>query len=329
MCTAISFTAKNHYFGRNLDLEFSYGESVVVTPRRFPFHLRSGETISDHYAFIGTAFVTDSSSGGSPYPLYYDATNEAGLSMAGLNFVGNAHFYPPRDDGTDIAQFELIPYILGTCRTVDEAICALYKINLVSTPFSPKLPPSELHYMIADRKSTIVIEPLAEGLKIYDDPVGVLTNNPPFPFQLENLGLYLNLTSKEPEFSFGDALELVPTSRGVGAFGLPGDASSPSRFVRAAFMRANSTKPDDELLAVSQFFHLLDSVAQVEGSVRLDGGFERTQYSSCCNTERGVYYYKTYENSRVTAVSLSAADTCGERLSIFPFRTKEDVRHEN
>lgn len=323
MCTAISFSAKSHYFGRNLDLEYSYGESVVITPRRFPFFLSGGGRLSEHHAFIGTATVVDG------YPLYYDATNEAGLSMAGLNFVGNAHFYPPRNDGTDIAQFELIPYILGTCATVGEAGKALEKINLVATPYSPELPPSSLHYMIADRERAIVFEPTVSGVRIYDDPAGVLTNNPPFPFQLENLRMHLGLTASEPEVRFGGALGLSFVSRGMGAFGLPGDASSPSRFVRAAFMRANSVRPQTDMGAVSHFFHLLGSVEQVEGSVRLEDGLERTQYSSCCNTDTGVYYYKTYENSRITAVSLASADVDGGTLSVFPFRTREDVRYEN
>ena len=325
MCTAMIYgSKKHHYFGRNLDLERTYGESVVITPRRFPLSLRSGGEMREHFAMIGVATVIDG------YPLYYDAVNEHGLSVAGLNFVGNAHFYSPRGDGTDLAQFELLPYILGTCRDTHEARATLSRINLVDTPFSDDLPPSDLHYMLADRSGcSLVFEPLADGIRIYDNEVGVLTNNPPFPFQLENLKLYLNVTANEPTDRFGGFFDLSPSSRGMGAFGLPGDSSSSSRFVRAAFNLANSVISDRECESVSQFFHLLDSVAQIEGCVRVGGGYERTQYSSCCTIDAGIYYYKTYSNSRITAVRLFADSLDGSTLSVFPFDADQYIKYEN
>ena len=323
MCTAITFTADSHYFGRNLDLEFSYGESVVITPRRFPFVFRNGRSLDEHLAFIGAATVVDG------YPLYYDATNEAGLSMAALNFVGNVHFYPPKNDGTDIAQFEFIPFILGSCKSVPEALDALDRVNLVATPFSPELPPSELHYMIADRERSIVVEPMKEGVRIYESRVGVLTNNPPFPYQLEHLAMYLNLSADEPQNRFSQRLDITPSSRGMGAYGLPGDDSSPSRFVRAAFTLLNSVKPSSEAESVSQFFHILSAVEQVEGRVKVKDKLERTQYSSCCNTDTGVYYYRTYQNSRISAVKLHSCELDGDRIRIFPFMLTEDVKFEN
>ena len=102
MCTAISYKNGDAYFGRNLDLERGYGEQVVITPRQYRFTMRHGAPIIHHYAMIGMAAVADG------YPLYYDATNEMGLSMAGLNFPGNAvyHSYDPCKD--NIAPFECI-----------------------------------------------------------------------------------------------------------------------------------------------------------------------------------------------------------------------------
>ena len=331
MCTAITFKASGHYFGRNLDLEYNYGENVVITPRNFRLSLRSGGELCHHYAMIGTAAVSvgEGESIRDGYPLYYDATNEVGLSMAGLNFVGNARFYPRRDDRINLAQFEIIPYILGRCKSVLEVREEIGRINLVGTPFSRDFPPSELHYIIADKDECIVVEPMADGVKIYENSVGVLTNNPPFPYQLENLKMYLNLTPTEAHNRFSPELELASVSRGMGAFGLPGDVSSPSRFVRAAFVRANSIKPQSEELSVGQFFHILGSVEQVEGTVKLKRGLERTQYSSCCNTDTGVYYYKTYENSRITAVGLHSADLDGDRLSVFPFIIREDIKYQS
>ena len=166
--------------GRNLDYEFSYGEEVTVTPRNYPFAFLHGGTMESHYAMIGMAFVAEG------YPLYYDAVNEKGLGMAGLNFVGNAVY---RDavrgkDAAYVAQFELIPWILGRCGSVREAKAALSGMAITGTPFSPQLPTAQLHWMIADREACIVVESTEDGLHIYDNPVGVLTNNPPFPMQL-------------------------------------------------------------------------------------------------------------------------------------------------
>ena len=111
MCTAATYKTKDFYFGRTLDYEISYGDNVVITPRNYKFELRNGEKITSHYAIIGMACVM------RDYPLYYDAVNEKGLAIAGLNLVGNAHYNKSESGKNNIAQFELIPYILGKCVT--------------------------------------------------------------------------------------------------------------------------------------------------------------------------------------------------------------------
>ena len=115
MCTAACYKTKDFYFGRTLDYEFSYGDRVVITPRNFPFSLRHGGVLEKHFAMIGMACVIDG------YPLYYDAVNEAGLCCAGLNFVGNAVYEKPAQGRRNLAQFELIPFLLGSCKSVAEA----------------------------------------------------------------------------------------------------------------------------------------------------------------------------------------------------------------
>ena len=139
MCTAATYQTKDFYFGRTLDYEISYGDQVVITPRNYGFHLRSGGQITSHYAMIGMACVMEG------YPLYYDAVNEKGLGIAGLNFVGNAHYHPPMEGKENITQFELIPRILGTCATVKEARQELAQMNLTDTPFTENLPVAQLH----------------------------------------------------------------------------------------------------------------------------------------------------------------------------------------
>ncbi|WP_070329003.1 choloylglycine hydrolase [Exiguobacterium aurantiacum] len=324
MCTAITYSTKDHYFGRNLDLNVSYHEQVTITPRNYPFKYRRVGDAPHHYAMIGMATIVDD------YPLYYDATNESGLSMAGLNFPGNADFKPEASGLDNVSPFEFIPWILGKCATVGEAKQRLETINLVNIDFSNELRLHPLHWMIADQQQSIVVEPLKNGLRVYDNPVGVLTNNPSFDYQLFNLNDYRHLSTKLPDNTFAKALELEPYCLGLGGHGLPGDLSSTSRFVRATFAKFNSVSGQAESESVSQFFKLLDTVMQTRGlNEAADGTFEYTTYSSCCNMDRGIYYYQTYENSQITAVSLFNEDLDGTRLIVYPLVTGQQIHYAN
>ena len=158
MCTAATYKTKDFYFGRTLDYEFSYGDEVVITPRNYPFHFRHIDAIESHYAMIGMAHVVNND------PLYYDAFNECGLAMAGLNFVGNAVYQAVEAGRDNVAQFEFIPWILGQCADLDEVRALLDRMNLVGTPFGEQLPSAQLHWIIADRNAAITVECMADGL---------------------------------------------------------------------------------------------------------------------------------------------------------------------
>lgn len=324
MCTAIAYNAKNFYFGRTLDYEFSYGEEVVVTPRNYSFCFRNMGLMKKHYAMIGVAHVTDN------YPLYYDAINEKGLAMAGLNFVGNASYKKECRGADNVAVFEFIPWILGQCTTVEEARILLNRVNLVDTAFSPELPTAQLHWMIADKKEAITVESVKEGLKVYENPVGALTNNPPFNEQMFQLNNYMYLSTENPVNHFSDRLKLQCYSRGMGAIGLPGDLSSQSRFVRVAFVKMNSICGDSECGEVSQFFHILGSVDQQRGCCNLgDGKYEVTIFTSCCNADKGIYYYTTYDNHQISAVNMHKENLDGVRLARYCLRQEEQIYWQN
>lgn len=323
MCTAISFNAKNHYFGRNLDLEMRYKESVTITPRNYIFRYKSGEIDRRHFAMIGVAMVIDN------YPLYYDATNEHGLSIAGLNFVGNAHFGDILSGKINLAPYELIPYLLGRFKSVDECEKIMKEINLVDISFDVNIKNAELHWLISDKKRSIVVESMKDGLRIHHNPIGVLTNNPPFEYQMMNLNNYIKLSPASPSNTFSSKLDLEVYSRGMGALGMPGDLSSMSRFVRAAFVKLNSIIPDSEIDCVGQMFHIMGSVEQQEGSVCVNDRFERTQYTSCCNTDKGIYYYKTYENNQISAINIHHEDLESDSLISFKMIYRQQIRYEN
>lgn len=323
MCTAVTYQTKDRYFGRNLDYEFSYLETVTVAPRNFPFPFRDMGTCGRHPAMIGMAFVQNG------YPLYYDAVNEHGLGVAGLNFPYNA-FYPKKDPSKrNVAPFELIPFLLSNCKTMAQARALLKESNIFGEDFSADLPRSPLHWIVSDGEESLVVEPMKDGLKLYDDPVGILTNNPPFEFHLTNLCNYLNLSRGEPQNRFAPALGLAPYSRGMGAIGLPGDLSSASRFVRAAFTKLNSVSGESEVESVSQFFHILTSVEQQMGCCQVEKGFEHTIYSSCCNLNKGIYYYTTYQNSRITGVDMHREDLNAANLISYPLLEQEQIFFQN
>ena len=324
MCTAATYKTKDFYFGRTLDYEFSYGDEITITPRNFEFNFREKMSIKTHYAIIGMAYVTNN------YPLYYDAINEKGLGIAGLNFVGNAKYKEKVDGKDNIAQFELIPWILSQCASVEEARVLIEKINILNVSFSNDLPVAELHWIIADSKEAITVEAVEEGIKIYENSVGVLTNNPPFDKQMFALNNYMYLSPKSPENKFSKDLNLVTYSRGMGAIGLPGDLSSQSRFIRVAYTKMNSISKEDEKESVSQFFHILNSVDQQRGCCDLgDGKFEITIYTSCCNTNKGIYYYTTYDNHQINAVDMHKENLDRNDLIRFPLIKEEQIRMQN
>lgn len=323
MCTSIAMLTKDFYFGRNMDINYEFGESVAITPRNYPFSFRRAGNMNRHYAFIGMASVQ----GG--FPLYAEAVNEKGLGMAGLYFEGNA-YYPANEAAgkSNISPFELIPWILGKCSSVDEAKKLLGDTHIISIPFSKSIPLAPLHWHIADKNRSIVLESVKDGMKIYDNPVGVMTNNPPFSYHLENLGNYMNLTVGPPSNVFSSKAEIKPYGNGLGSFGLPGDYSPASRLVKAAYLNLNSVcgNTKDEYSSVSQYFHMLDSVSLPRGAVELcRDEYNITTYSCCMNADKGIFYYKTYYNNQITAVDMKRENLNASDVMEFPLIKTQQI----
>lgn len=324
MCTAISYLTDQHYFGRNLDYEISYNQKILITPRNFPLTFRQYPKIGKHYAIIGMGICEND------YPLYFDATNEKGLSIAGLNFKGNAVFNHYLEGAYNVASFEFVPWILSQCTSISEVKNLLKKTNITNESFSEKIKPAELHWLISDRKNSLTVESTIDGLKIYDNPVGVLTNNPNFEMQMFNLNNYMNLSASPIENNFSKEIDFTKYSRGMGAIGLPGDLSSMSRFVRTVFTKENSICEKDELSGIHQFFYILESVFQQKGCTKLENGkYEYTQYISCCNTDKGIYYYKTYSNSQISAVSMENENLNTDEIISFSLITIPNINYQN
>lgn len=325
MCTSVSFRGEGFCFGRNMDIEYGFGQEVIITPRDFGFRFRRAGELSHHYGFVGIGTVR----GG--YPLYADGMNERGLCMAGLSLPESV--YSDRAEGKrEVAPFELIPWVLGKCSNLGDARALLKETEVVGISFSGELPYTPLHWHIADSSGALVVECTRSGMRIYEDHIGVLTNSPALPFHHLNLRQYLNLSPAQPEPLRLDGMKLTPFGRGFGALGLPGDFSPASRFVRAVFLLKCSPDEREEERRTSQMFHILDNMAMPRGSVITeDGRQEITEYSCCMYPHheslpvRGIYYFKSYYNNRLSAVRLTDKLLEGKALTRYSIPKKQQT----
>lgn len=330
MCTGLSLkNGQNHYFGRNLDLEIDYPVAVTITPRNVEFKFRHVPAVSSHYAMIGMGL----NEGG--YPLYFEAINEKGLGIAGLAFWTSCKYFPVQEGKTNVASFEIIPYLLGKCASVAEVKEAIKDFNITDDGFAPHYPPSPLHWLVSDEKESIVMESTKDhGFQVYQNPYDVLTNEPEFPFHVQNLSFYANVSNKLHHF---DSTRFAPDfpgfikfGAGMGSAGLPGGLDSISRFVRVAFARLNSICPDTEQANVSQFFHILQTVFQTNGSDLVkENEYEVTQYSCGANTKTLRFYYTTYYNPSLNAVDLMKEDLDANELKTIPVHRDLQVNLQN
>lgn len=320
MCTAVFLPGSPHLFGRTLDLELSYNESVTVIPRRYPLSFRMTGTAEVHYAILG--ITADEAS----YPLFYDAVNERGLCMAALRYPDNARYHSPQPEKDNIASFEVPLWILAQCSSVRQAREYLARMNVTDLAFNKRFSPTPLHWILADGQQCLVVEPDDRGLRLYENPVGVLTNNPPFPFQLDRLRDYRSLSPSPAPSRFMPGTEMHAYSRGLEGIGLPGDFSSASRFVRAAFVRSctqNQGTTDERIL---RFFRMTEAIRIPEGCMLTETGESAyTRYTSCYTSD-GHCCVITCEDFAPTVVSLSDFDADGADRQSIPLSRRWSLR---
>lgn len=329
MCTALTIKSSkgNNFFGRNMDLEYNFNQSVVIVPRNYKYENKvTGNMEGGNYAIIGMGSVIDN------HAALADGMNEKGLACAGLNFSGFAYYEKePVKGKVNIAPYDFILWVLFNHETVDEVKKAINNIELVDVPLNEKYPVPTLHWMVVDKTGkSIVVEKTKDEFAVYDNNIGVLTNNPIFDWHIINLSQYVGITEMYPKETRWCNQELEPLGVGTGTIGIPGDFSSVSRFVRIAFIKSRLPKVEDDLSGISQFFHMLDYTAMVKGGVMtMEGKEDFTVYSSCMNQEKGIYYYKTYNNNRINAVDINKEDLDISEIKVFPYLIKQDVYYEN
>lgn len=329
MCTALSLRTKegNYLFGRNMDLEYNFNQSVYLVPRKFRYkNVVTDDSYSLKYAVIGMASLIDN------FPLFADGMNEKGLACAGLNFPGYAHYEENAVEGkVNLAPHDIIPWILGNFENTNDVKKAFENVEIVGKTINPQVALATLHWIVSDKNGeTIVIEKTKEGLKVYDNNVSVLTNSPTFDWHTTNIRQYIRCTDKYPEDETWVKDKLTPLSRGYGGLGIPGDFSSTSRFVRIAFLRSRAKEVEPGFKGISDFFHMLNDVAVPNYAVLTESNiYDITQYTACMCQSSGIYYYNTYNNRRINAVDMNKENLDGSEIKNFKYLDEMDINYQN
>lgn len=316
MCTAITLHGKAPIFGRTLDLPATLGEHITLAESGYPLLVGKNERTATHPAILGSAITVDGD------PLWFDAMSEWGLAAAALNFPKSARYGISEPGKRPIPSYAVIPYILSRCKTISEAVELLATITVTNDAISADFPPSPLHWIISDGKSSVIAEPLSGGLSVRETACGILANEPPLSYHLARLAELSAIHPGYPENRFYPDVEKWHYSGGFGAVGLPGDFSSSARYLRAAYASFYSRADDVEDGEIIRFFRVAECVSVPHGCVlNEDGAPTRTVYTSCMELDKLVYYIKPYAALHTYAVELR--DTKERELRQFPLPKKE------
>nr|WP_325213351.1 linear amide C-N hydrolase [uncultured Oscillibacter sp.] len=327
-CSSFSWETKDgrHLLGRTYD---QFGDlaanRVLAVPAGAPCPptLRGeGDAPRGRWSYTGMAVL------GFGEPILVDGVNAAGLMGALLHYPEYAAY--PEDPGkTAVHPGRLLAWLLSRCAGVQEAVEALGSLTLADEPIQGK--PLPAHYILSDKTGeAVILEPDEGGLSVYRRTIGVLTNSPGYPWHRTNLRNYVGVTNlpKAPRTIAGHEVREFGERLGGGS-GLPGDYSSPSRFVRTAFMKEFSIPGEDELDGVSRMFRAFAPVDIPEGLVRADPDYpvyEQTLCTSVMCAESGVYYFAPAWNRRISAVRLPAP---GSETRHFGLGDGQDVDYRN
>lgn len=240
--------------------------------------------------------------------ILFDGVNEAGFAGAFLYFKDCADFPAPSEDRSskELSTLDFLHYALGNCATLDELRELLAKFILVGIKDSMTNRVAPIHWIFTDLSGkSVVVEQTGTGIEIYEDPIGVLTNSPDFPWQMTNLRNYTQVTSGQTELTDWNGLAMEPFGQAAGTSALPGGYTSPARFVRAAFQKSHVEQPEKTQNAILTGFHILDDVSIPKGVVKTaEGSFDYTQYTTMIDLQKREYYFKTYDNPQIIKVEL-------------------------
>lgn len=314
MCTHIVLKNKNSKLlsARTMDFSLELNPLALVFPRNYSVDFIYENPMNNHFAFSGL---------GKDVGKYYlaDGINEHGLSCAALYFEGYAKYNEDCDkQKINLAPQEFLHWILASSKNVEDVIKNIQNINIVSYVLEFIAKAAPLHWVITDATGkSIIVEPLDGELVVEENKVGVLTNSPDLNWHYTNMRNYIALDINQLNPRKINDLTLQPFGQGSGSFGLPGDYTPPSRFVRAVFNKLSCRMEDskDDLLIAS--FAILNNVMITKGSVKTaHNTIDYTQYVSSISHEDLTYYFKTYRNPNIRSFSLLNFDLDENKLIV-------------
>ncbi|MBS7576483.1 MULTISPECIES: choloylglycine hydrolase family protein [unclassified Enterococcus] len=314
-----------HLLSRTMDFMIEMAEQVVFVPRdkNFITSYSCQDEIEVKYAFLGMGEVSNNS------PILFDGVNEQGLTGATLYFPGFAVYHAEQRAGKiNVSPDKVIPVVLALAKDLD-AVAHLFanKLQIMndSNPTLNTVPP--LHFIFSDTTGkSLIIEPGEEGVTIIEDSIGVMTNSPDYHWHETNLRNYLSVSPNQHQPVAFLNKTLRPFSQGSGTFGLPGDFTPPSRFVRTAFLKNNAFKPKNEVEAVSLSHHILESVSIPKGIVITESQHsDYTCYSAYICSESQSYYFSTYGNQRISKITLTDELKNSKDYQQFKVSNEEDI----
>ena len=325
MCTALSLISKQNemFFGRTMDFSYELNPEVYIMPNNYKWHsITSSEIIENKYKFIGTGQNIGK-------VVFADGMNEKGLGVAVLYFPGYAYFdTEKRTSKKTLANLEIVSYLLGNCDSVDDVIHMLPSIQIIGVEDSITSTIAPLHWIVSDKSgNTITIEKTQNGMEILNNPIGVLTNSPNLSWHLTNLRNYMETSPYQLEEIKWDNFTLKPFGQAGGTFGLPGDYTSPSRFIRMAYEKSFLILPETREETLISCFHLMKTVSIPKGIVATNKGtLDYTQYTVFMNLTTGDYFFNTYENPEIRAANINDS-ILAQPLSLGKLKTKPFIRH--
>lgn len=305
MCTAMTLQsrAKELFFGRNMDFSHAIIPRLYIIPRSYLwYNSLNRHPMRDSYRFIGLGQEADGIWG------FFDGVNEKGFAAAALYFSG----YAQPDTGSThkaaqlIASTDFLHYILGRCASVQELPALLKGTRIIGIPDPVTKTIAPLHWIAADRSGACaVIEPTAGGLELLNNPIGIMTNSPNFPWHMTNLRNYVGVSPFQTEEAFWDTIRLTPFGQAGGTTALPGGFTSPERFVRTAYLKAHLPEPKDSKEAIAACFQIMGCVSIPKGAVITSRNtYDYTKYTACINTSTCEYFYKTYDDIHIKRAGL-------------------------
>jgi choloylglycine hydrolase len=332
-CTTLLIVAKDGAVvsGRTMEFGFDVKSEVMVVPAGTPM---TGSLPSGARGIIYTTKYGMIGANALGFPVIVDGINEQGLFVSDLYFPGYAGYQDgtPENAPRAMASYEFGNWLLGNFATVDEVRAHLQDVVLVSTAVEALGGPPPLHFIIRDRSGkSLVIEPIEGKLKVYDDPVGVLTNSPNFDWHLTNLRNYIGLTAQNvPSLQLGGNFTLPQFGQGTGMFGLPGDATPPSRFVRAVAYSQAALPVSTAAEAVLEVFHIMNSFDIPLGSVRDKSGdavhVDYTVWTSVADLKNDRWYFRTYNDQAMRLVDLhKALAAAGNKVRFISMSSEQTI----